>query len=642
MRSQGERGGADDDDAAFWDIASLLSPLRDPAPAPAPREGRFTAAASTSDPGSFPAREGVSPPEADPSFRRFSAPAITPARGVPLSSESLPAPEHSDISLQVTLPHEEGSSARAAESADGEITAVYVAPGAVIREVVVRRWPSVYRFYGSFLTASHELFAVEGEPCPPVPFFSFVPQYAQLSHAQTRFYLWWRENLRAGKVIPCDFCYLLLFIYEVLNTPDLLPPETGARQLAFLWASYRDRFPRLDKYLGEWLPDYCLIHGVPCPRDLLAPFRAKIFASDITTLREFFAAPALPAARDELARVESFLSFASTYDYRASAFYDNDLFPRHIPRAMRELLVYCRENDPNFAGTFSDKPVTVRRDSYTGAVCAYKWKRQIDLSYLPFTEDLRRVSPIVTDGVKFCENRLRAFLHIPSRLRCTHLTPPMRERLLAYFRRELPGASDTERKESAEPPIDEEAYEPATGDNIFSSERAAQIERASRRVADILRLPAFDNLAEDEENPATARAEADSAPADVTFSAKEDLAGECSPPAIPAPAAPSITPPADSAPPLSRGEPGPPADLADEDESALLRDLLPLLPRGDYDGFLRVCARRGIFPEIAAETVNRAALARLGDVILSLDEGGLTFYDDYLEEVRAWLNELKA
>lgn len=362
----------------------------------------------------------------------------------------------------------------------GELLAEYTPTGGLLRSVKIRSWPSKYSFYEKFLTAAREIYPARGEQCEFVPFFSFMPQYQQMNHAQLRFYLFWRDNLREGRAIPCDYCYLLLFIYEVLNLPDLLPPERGAKQLAFLWAAYRDKFPRLDKYLGEWLPDYCLIHAVPCPRETLAPFLTKIFAS--TTLREFYIGEEghipSPDGGDDAAGGEGspfastgfvarFLTYASSYDYRSSKYFTEDkadLLAKYIPDAMRCFLTELNQKDSRFGAFLGESRQTAVRDSYTGAVCAYQWKRQIEVTYLPIAGGSKQLSPVITDAVKYCENCIRAAVGVRQRFRVTHLTEEMKALLDRYFQKNLPDHTRNGKRTSEElPPVGRRGIRAAFG-----------------------------------------------------------------------------------------------------------------------------------------------------------------------------------
>ena len=67
----------------------------------------------------------------------------------------------------------------------------------------------------------------------PVAYFSYIPQYAQMSRSQLEFYFYFREKARVGEFIPCDVTYFWLFIYEIINLPDKIPPKEPSILICF-------------------------------------------------------------------------------------------------------------------------------------------------------------------------------------------------------------------------------------------------------------------------------------------------------------------------------------------------------------------------------------------------------------------------
>ena len=207
---------------------------------------------------------------------------------------------------------------------------------------------------------------MRGQECPRADYFSYIPQYAQLSADQMRWYLWFRERVRRGEYPDdVDFPYILLLIYEIINLPHKLPPEKGAKQLAGIWLAYRIRHPELDKYLSEWMCDYCLVHEIPLPESLTEILPAIIRRA---SFKEFYIA-SLPSQGEEIAlSPKSLLAAASDYSYTSSRYYgDNkEAFDDFIPKAV----AYAA----NAAG-ISPTPSTMRRamtdrDAFCGSLCA--------------------------------------------------------------------------------------------------------------------------------------------------------------------------------------------------------------------------------------------------------------------------------
>ena len=147
----------------------------------------------------------------------------------------------------------------------------YEPQNSLIHAVAVFRWPERYQYYERFTADAERYFNRTAAECPFVNFFAYMPQYSQMSQDQLRWYLYWRDNVRHGEYLATDYSYLFLYIYEILNLPEKIKPERGLTLLCDLWLAYRDQFPRLDRYLGEWVCDYCLIHRLPPPLQRLAP-----------------------------------------------------------------------------------------------------------------------------------------------------------------------------------------------------------------------------------------------------------------------------------------------------------------------------------------------------------------------------------
>ena len=83
-----------------------------------------------------------------------------------------------------------------------------------------------------------------------------------------------------------DYSYIFLYLFEIINLPEKIPAREGALILSRLWKTYRTEFHYLDKYFGEWLCDYCLIHAVSPDWDVLEDFVGDI--SGKVSLPEFY------------------------------------------------------------------------------------------------------------------------------------------------------------------------------------------------------------------------------------------------------------------------------------------------------------------------------------------------------------------
>jgi len=315
----------------------------------------------------------------------------------------------------------------------------------LIYRVTVFPWPQRYNFYQRFCYDAERFFAVRGVPTDPVPYFSYMPQYAQLDHAQLSFYFWFREQARGG-VYPddVDFPYILLYIYEIINLPGKLAPEEGARQLAGVWLAYRARYRELDKYLTEWMCDYCLVHALPLPETLLPLVGTAL---RLASFKEFYIA-SIPTDGDASPLPPSALiAAASDYSYRASRYYagNEGLFDELVPAALAAAL-----------GSIGVDPARdlmrqakTERDAYCGSLCAQTVKRRIVLEYYSFARSYALRSD-VTAAVKLAENGVRRMLRVKSRLTVPGGSDAVRAAVAAFFAGRT-GAVKAARAADAEP-----------------------------------------------------------------------------------------------------------------------------------------------------------------------------------------------
>ncbi len=332
----------------------------------------------------------------------------------------------------------------------------YRPDGVLLHRVQVFAWASGFHYFDQFATQAAEYATRVAPPeAQRVSFFSYFPQYVQMNRRQCAWYLHWREAARGGSYLDTDYAYILLYIFELINlaAEDGESARTHRDALASVWMAYRRTYPQLDRYMCEWLCDYCLIHELPAPLDILAPALDDIILG--SRLKEFYlvsviipeaptaestASAAAPNAaetrhrRRNLATARILMRHCCQYDYHKSKFASGEhkeLFDRTIPSAIAAtlpLLLGSEEHPPVI--TMQDSTVT--RDAFTGALCSYQFKRKITVSYTSFSRshDLRF---LIGDMVKHVENTLRSWIGVRSKLSVMALPTPLREALDAYL-----------------------------------------------------------------------------------------------------------------------------------------------------------------------------------------------------------------
>lgn len=515
----------------------------------------------------------------------------------------------------------------------------YEPSGGLIKKVSVSKWQTSYRFYERFRSDAHRLWERTASECPHVQFFSYVPQYNQLSYAQMKWYFYWRSEIRKKHYPRTDYSYILLYIYEIINCPELVEPSVGIGLLCDIWLGYRGLYPRIDSYLAEWVCDYCLVNQLPCPSERLARISSDIVAA--ASFKEFYMVPS-----DDIDSASWILSYSSNYDWRTSRYVTEEniaVFSKHIGRAFE---LVCREilsKDESWQ-TSATGIAELRRDAYSGALCVYDMKRSIAIEYLPCTRSIK-FRFIVTDTIKYCENRVRMALGIKSRLKTEALTPEIRRLVDEYFDRELPPRKAGGKTRISNQPREEsyeQLYEPLH--ETFSLERALDIERSSWNTTEKLtnmfdEAPAENTVDGQSESTAKQqRAKTDSTihePSESTASESgataEAIVKTDNFSVLTAQTSERLADDAES----SDG---------DDDFIKLIRSLdgvsvkaLTLLASGDASGIRSAAAENGMLADALADRINEAAFDIIGDSVVEQCGDGYRLIDDYEGDIKRCL-----
>ena len=319
----------------------------------------------------------------------------------------------------------------------------YEPENSMIHAVSVFRWPERYQYYERFTADAERYFNRTSAEVPFVNFFAYMPRYGQMSQDQLRWYLYWRDNVRHGVYLSTDYSYIFLYIYEILNLPEKIKPEQGLAILCDLWLAYREQFPRLDRYLGEWVCDYCLIHGLPAPLERLAEILPTLVS--ILTFREFYI---LFNADGDCPMTPQLCDVLSTHNWRQSKYLtpeNRTVFETHIYASVLGALRYAWENDPDFVSLLGFSEVQQSRNAFSGALCTYACKRRIDVRYLSLSRSYQ-LKFILSDLFKLAENCIRAHFGIKARLNAAGVPEVLKTYVKDYFARELPPPQKAPRK----------------------------------------------------------------------------------------------------------------------------------------------------------------------------------------------------
>ena len=416
-----------------------------------------------------------------------------PAQTDSPASRELPIPQNEeDAPRRRFIPPHTADEEKKRPQADEE----YVPETALIHSVRLYRWRSNYRYYESFARDALKLRDVVGVECPRVSFFSYVPQYTQMSRPQLEWYLWWRENLRQGVRIDADYSYILLYVYEIINLSGYMDAQESQTLLCRIWTEYRGDYPQLDSCLPEWICDYSLIHRLPPPAICTGRLLGELMSH--CTLKEFY----IPSDGADV-YVRALLAFCSNYDHRRSKFCTperQELYDQTVSHALRAVAEHTSKEGKLFLSAGMDDSKLVR-DAYSGALCSYRIKRRIEVDFCSFSRS-HELRYLITDVVKYTENRLRAHFGIRSRLSIYALPTELRNLLDLLFEQLLPQRETVKTPKKRDTVREDETYERLYDlpRKELSLSDAAEIERLSWDTTERL-IEAFETVDEPAHDP---------------------------------------------------------------------------------------------------------------------------------------------
>lgn len=93
-------------------------------------------------------------------------------------------------------------------------------------------------------------------------FEQYFPTYGDMTPKQLKWFFYWRTKIREGVYPNTALSYIFVYIYELLCNVGTESNEDGLKKLSDVWNAYRTTYPKIDKYLLEWILDYCLIRNL--------------------------------------------------------------------------------------------------------------------------------------------------------------------------------------------------------------------------------------------------------------------------------------------------------------------------------------------------------------------------------------------
>ncbi len=456
----------------------------------------------------------------------------------------------------------------------------YAPSNSLIHKVRLYSWSSPLAYYDRFRKSAIYYYNKSTNVNANEPYFSYMPQYSQLNDAQLATYLRFRGEVRRGIYPMVDYSYILLLIYEIINLSDKIPPEKSLAMLCNLWLNYRSEYQRLDAQLSEWIFDLCLIKRLPPPASILDVVGKALPST--AGLREFYA--------DSVGNADAFVSLllchCSNYDYRKSKFAvgeNSALYEKHMSGVLRYII--SKASDPSHpfeAAGLKLQDSKTKRDTFTGALCCPFIKKRIEIEYCSFSHS-HELRFIITDILKYAENRIRAHIGVKSRLSVNLLQDGIKRLADEYFASELP-IRVAQPSNPDEIPEYEKLYEPSSSG--LSLESAAKIEELSWEITGKL-VDAFEG--EEPDQPL----EPEPVPQPV---AEEDSLW----------------------------------NLLSETEIDFIRAALD----ENFSLQASIALKAGSLPDIIADKINTIAADSMGDILLEDVGGGYAVLEDYIEETK--------
>lgn len=466
---------------------------------------------------------------------------------------------------------------------ESEVLDSYTPDTPFITKVTISSWPSKYTFYERFRLDAKRYFDTKHGEVIPVKFFSYMPGYVQMSVKQKEWYFYWRDCVRNKVYLPTDSSYILLYLYEIINLPELIPPQKGIELICDIWENYREAYTKLDRFLTEWVCDYCLINKLRMPMERIEGFYHEALSA--SGFKQFY----INCEKDDIYSA-LLMERTSSYRWEKSKYITEDnrkLFEKHIKGAFAYFVKKMAVSDGRFDKNSGRLVVSSAvRDAFSGSLCSYNTKRKINVEYYEVA-NVDDLSFAVTDAVRYCENRVRAYLGIRARLSVQNLTEQQKDILNAYFDKELP-AHFVEKKKKKEYVY--EAEETEVRPFKVSFENAREIEKRSWQITD--RLVVYDEYDEAQEKSVEETTE---------IGKKENISLE--------------------------------AEALNVAKTALI-----CIAKGDKNGFMKIAEECFMLPETLAECVNELCYEVLGDIGIEETEDGYRVISDYEGEIRQWLN----
>lgn len=266
------------------------------------------------------------------------------------------------------------------------------------------------------------------------PFMAYWPTYGSMTGSQSHWYFYWRGKVRCGEYPHTDLSYIFLYVYELINLVGCRSPLEGYQKLMDVWRTYRESFPKLDRYLADWVSDFVLAHGLEVTSEEisnLCGYPVGQHNLDDLLLMKFGERPL---------RIDiPLLSQAANYDITRSKFYQSmhaSICDEYIPKAVSLVDAFLeKQQGRRILEMFN--PGYVQRERYLFQSALYAGEpRTIKVNSVPLSTH----SPLrdfLAQVIRHTENKLREIKSFPGKLRGIELEEELCRLIDAYMERGL-------------------------------------------------------------------------------------------------------------------------------------------------------------------------------------------------------------
>jgi len=306
----------------------------------------------------------------------------------------------------------------------------YYPENSLLHKVTIRKRKCEYELYSQFYADALKYREQSGRECEYVPYYSYVPQYDQLSDAQRNYYLWWRENFENNVLIKTDQSYVLLYIFELLNIGGLKDPIRTQMRLCDVWSAYHVDFSAISAKLAMWICDFSLLYKLPTPSNT-----PHGIGKHVVSLKEFYLN--MPKGDFEVC-ARSLIKYGTEYDYRTSKFAKGEnlkLFDRYVFGAVEVAVRFYSKNGVMLSELASEDSKLIR-NAFEGALCTSSMRYELEVKYCSFSRS-NELRYLMADIVKYAENKIRAYIGVKSKLTVYSVSLELQKAIDAYFESEL-------------------------------------------------------------------------------------------------------------------------------------------------------------------------------------------------------------